>query len=167
MPARPANVAGCAPSATPSRVISASPRVMSAARELKPEPDAFDDSGRDRHDVLERAAELDADDVVVRVDAKRRVAERAPAPARAARIVVDAATTAVGCRAATSAAKLGPESATTGVPGSSLARRRRVISASVSRSMPLVATHERRVARDTAGAASRSDARADACDGVA
>ena len=45
---------------------------MSAARELKPEPEPFGDAGRDGHDVLERAAELDADDVVVRVDAKRR-----------------------------------------------------------------------------------------------
>src|SRR5438128_5318719 len=38
MPARPANVAGSAPSATPSRVISASPRVSSAARVLCPNP---------------------------------------------------------------------------------------------------------------------------------
>src|SRR5215203_5718319 len=38
IPARPAKVAGFAPSATPSRVISASPRVMSAACELKPSP---------------------------------------------------------------------------------------------------------------------------------
>ena len=76
MPASPANVAGCAPSAMPSRVISASPRVMSAARELKPSPSAFDDARRDGHDVLQRAAQLDADDVVVRVDAKVRVAER-------------------------------------------------------------------------------------------
>src|SRR2546426_5202069 len=37
-PARPANVIGCAPSATPSRVISARPRVISAARVLKPSP---------------------------------------------------------------------------------------------------------------------------------
>src|SRR5213596_1696745 len=38
IPARPANVAGSAPSATPSRVISASPRVSSAARVLCPNP---------------------------------------------------------------------------------------------------------------------------------
>src|SRR5438445_12785633 len=38
MPARPANVSGSAPSATPSRVISASPRVISAARGLWPMP---------------------------------------------------------------------------------------------------------------------------------
>src|SRR6185312_3852061 len=38
MPASPANVAGSAPSATPSRVISASPLVMRAARALNPSP---------------------------------------------------------------------------------------------------------------------------------
>src|SRR5881398_512375 len=38
IPARPAKVAGSAPSATPSRVISASPRVISAARVLWPRP---------------------------------------------------------------------------------------------------------------------------------
>jgi hypothetical protein len=38
MPASPANVVGLAPSAVPSRDISARPRVMSAARELKPSP---------------------------------------------------------------------------------------------------------------------------------
>src|SRR5436190_22109179 len=38
MPARPANVIGCAPSVTPSRVISASPRVIRAARVLNPSP---------------------------------------------------------------------------------------------------------------------------------
>ena len=43
---------------------------MSAARELKPEPEPLRDAGRDRHDVLQRAAELDPDDVVVRVDAE-------------------------------------------------------------------------------------------------
>ena len=44
---------------------------------VEAEPEAFDDSGRDGHHVLERAAKLDADDVVVRVDAKVRRAERA------------------------------------------------------------------------------------------
>src|SRR5439155_96961 len=38
IPARPAKVAGSAPRATPSRVISASPRVISAARALCPRP---------------------------------------------------------------------------------------------------------------------------------
>src|SRR6266550_815235 len=38
MPARPANVIGCAPSVTPSLVISASPRVIRAARVLNPSP---------------------------------------------------------------------------------------------------------------------------------
>src|SRR6266513_1761285 len=38
IPARPANVIGCAPSVTPRRVISASPRVIRAARALNPSP---------------------------------------------------------------------------------------------------------------------------------
>src|SRR2546425_7470422 len=38
IPARPANVIGCAPSVTPRRVISARPRVIRAARVLKPSP---------------------------------------------------------------------------------------------------------------------------------
>jgi hypothetical protein len=38
MPASPAKVIGSAPSATPSLVISASPRVNSAARALCPSP---------------------------------------------------------------------------------------------------------------------------------
>ena len=37
---------------------------------VEAEPDALDDAGRDGHDVLERAAQLHADDVVVRVDAE-------------------------------------------------------------------------------------------------
>ena len=39
---------------------------------VEAEPETLGDSRRDGHDVLERAAELDADDVVVRVDAKVR-----------------------------------------------------------------------------------------------
>ena len=38
MPDRPANVSGCAPSATPIRVISARPRVISATRVFEPKP---------------------------------------------------------------------------------------------------------------------------------
>ena len=38
MPARPANVSGSPPMATPRRVSSARPRVMTAARVLSPAP---------------------------------------------------------------------------------------------------------------------------------
>src|SRR5213594_3815783 len=44
IPASPANVAGSAPSATPNRVISASPRVISAARVLS-HAESFQDAG--------------------------------------------------------------------------------------------------------------------------
>src|SRR6185437_605865 len=57
----------------------------------------------------------------------------------AAAPLVDAATTAVGCRAITSVAKLGPDSATTGRPGSS-SRTTSVMTTSDPRSMPFVAT---------------------------
>ena len=36
------------------------------------EPEAFDDAGRDRDDVLQRAAKLDADDIAAAVEAQRR-----------------------------------------------------------------------------------------------
>ena len=51
------------------------------------QPNAFDDSGRDGHDVLERAAELDADHVVVRVDAEGAELLSAACATRAARCV--------------------------------------------------------------------------------
>ena len=56
MPASPAKVSGSAPIATPSRVISASPRVMSAARGLWPSPSPSRMPGGDGDHVLERAA---------------------------------------------------------------------------------------------------------------
>ncbi len=78
-------------------------------------------------------------------------------------MLADAATTAVGCPAATSAAKLGPDSATTGRPFSSCSATS-VMSASVSRSIPFVATTIVASAPTPA-----SDARAtprSTCDGV-
>ena len=65
-----------APSATPSRVISCKPARDERGARVVAEANAFDDAGRDGHDVLERTAKLDADHVVVRVDAKRRAAQR-------------------------------------------------------------------------------------------
>ena len=70
MPASPASVSGLAALRTASREISARPRVMSAARVLWPEAEPVGDAGGDGHDVLERAAELDAGHVVRGVDAE-------------------------------------------------------------------------------------------------
>ena len=96
--ARPASRAGRR-ARTASRDISASPRVMSAASALWPSPSAFDDAGGDRDDVLQRAADLDADDVVGcrRAGSTRRGTPPARARRRARRC--DATTTAVGSRA--------------------------------------------------------------------
>ena len=71
-PASPAKVSGSPPSATPSRVISASPRVMSAARRVVAEPEAGRGTHRDRDHVLHRAGDLAPHHVGVRVHAERR-----------------------------------------------------------------------------------------------
>ena len=70
-PASPANVAALRAErdAEPRHLVQ--PARDERRARVEAEPHAFDDARRDRHDVLERAAELDADDVVVRVDAKR------------------------------------------------------------------------------------------------
>ena len=67
-PASPINVSTCAPSRRARRVISASPRVISAATlfEPKPSPDCHPSS--DRHHVLHRATQFGSDDVGVRVN---------------------------------------------------------------------------------------------------
>ena len=74
MPASPAKVSGFAPAAIPSRVISARPRVISPALPLSPKPSAVRRPGGDRDDVLERAAQLDADEVAVDVEPEPRAA---------------------------------------------------------------------------------------------
>ena len=74
-PVSPANVRGSPPIATPRRVISASPRVITIALVLSPTPEALGHAGGDRDDVLERAAQLAAGHVGVRVDAEDRAGE--------------------------------------------------------------------------------------------
>ena len=80
-----------------------------------PEAERLDDAGGDRDDVLERAAHLDAHDVVARIQPETPAREIRPArsaAAAASRRRRDAARSADP--AATSAAKLGPDSTTTG-----------------------------------------------------
>ena len=69
-PASPANVIGSAPSAPPSRAVSPSPRVISDARVLSPKPMPDGHAAGQRDDVLDRAADLAADDVGVGVRAE-------------------------------------------------------------------------------------------------
>ena len=87
-PDRPMKVSARAPSATPSRVISARPRVTSAARAFRPRQaharPSVADADRDREHVLDRAADLDADQVVGGVDAQRSRCAARRRPRRAA-----------------------------------------------------------------------------------
>ena len=55
IPARPENVSGSAPHASPSRAISTSPRVISAAFALSPSREPVDAAGRERDHVLRGA----------------------------------------------------------------------------------------------------------------
>ena len=77
------------------------------------EAEPLDHAGGDRDHVLQRAADLDAGDVVAHIQAQARPAELLLDPGRGGGIA-EAASTAVGRPRATSEAKLGPESTTTG-----------------------------------------------------
>ena len=101
-PARPANVIGSPPSATPSRVSSASPRVISAACVLSPYPSPAAVPDRDGDHVLHRAGDLAADDVGVRVHAEAPAHEELLQVARGVRRRAHAITDAAGCPSATS-----------------------------------------------------------------
>ena len=79
-----------------------------------PETQRLDDARGDRDDVLQRGADFDAGDVIGRVEPEGRTAQTLPAPAARPARSDEAATSAVGSRRATSAAKLGPDSTTTG-----------------------------------------------------
>ena len=112
------------------RAISASPRVISAARALWPKPRPSASAGRDREHVLDRAADLDAGDVVGLVDAQRVAAQQRRGLRARATASVAAATSAVGSPRATSPAKLGPDTTPTGagqrgaIAGARASRRR-------------------------------------------
>ena len=95
----------------PSRVISARPRVISPALPLSPKPEAVGRARGDRDDVLQRAAQLDADDV----RRSRRAGTRGVPTARLIRRASSwssAPTTAdAGSPRAISAARFGPDRA--------------------------------------------------------
>ena len=140
-------MSGCRPASSRARAISARPRVISAGARVVAEAEAVGRAGGDRDDVLERAAALDADDVVGRVDAEASVAEACCTRARASRSLAPATTTAVGwpsgdllrearareVREACSCACAASSSSSTSL-----------MSMSVSFSMPLVALHRAR-----------------------
>src|SRR6267143_2562749 len=114
IPASPAKVAGSAPSATPNRVISASPRVISAARVLWPIPSPSRMPAARAMTFLSAPASSTPSTSVAEYTRKNPVENTcctrwATACSRAA------ATTAVGWRAYTSRANDGPDRTAIGV----------------------------------------------------
>ena len=105
---------GSASNEAPSRVISASPRVISAALALSPKPRPSETPAARRDHVLRGAAQLHADQVGVRVDPQ--AGGRRPSPAGAAasadRLRGDDGR-GRACRAAISSAWFGPDSTAT------------------------------------------------------
>ncbi len=71
-PDSPPSVSACAPCASAKRVISAEPRVSSAARALSPRPAPDGDAAGDGDDVLQRAAQFDAGHIGAAVKAQGR-----------------------------------------------------------------------------------------------
>ena len=95
----------------PSRVISARPRVIRPALPLSPKPSAVGRAGGDGDDVLERAAQLDAEDVLVDVQPEPTAAEARDDRARRASRSAAATTADAGRLRAISAARFGPDRA--------------------------------------------------------
>ena len=137
MPARPAKVSGSAPSATPSRVISASPRVMSAARGLWPSPRPSRMPAATAITFLSAPPSSTPMTSSSEYTRKRGVAKSCCA-SRAAGLVARGGHDRGRLARHTSAAKLGPESAANRACGRHSANTCDM-SASVSVSMPLVA----------------------------
>src|SRR5438094_4856106 len=115
MPASPANVAGSAPSATPRRVISASPRVTSAALVLYPIPRPSRIPAASAMTFLS-APPSSTPITSVAEYTRKWLTENTCCTCWASPWSRAAATTAVGCRAYTSCANDGPESTAIRVP---------------------------------------------------
>src|SRR5947208_393476 len=114
IPASPANVDGSAPSATPNRVISASPRVISAARVLWPIPRPSRMPAARAMTFLSAPASSTPSTSVAEYTRKNPV-ENTCCTRWATVCSRAAATTAVGWRAYTSRANEGPDSTAIGV----------------------------------------------------
>ena len=112
-PVSPASVSRFAPAAHASRDISASPRVIRPAQRVVAEPKPFDHARGDGDDVLQRAADLDADDVIGAVQPEVRRPELGLHVLDDVAASREATETAVGSSRASSAAKLGPDSTAT------------------------------------------------------
>ena len=120
-PARPESVSRRPPMAVANLVISARPPSTRAAMVFAPKPSPAHTPGRDSDHVLHGAAEFDAHNVVVGVEAQRRPGELCLHFLGVSESL-EAITTAVGSPRATSNAKLGPESTATRAGKPSAAR---------------------------------------------
>src|SRR5437762_778863 len=164
MPASPAKVNGSAPRATPSRVISARPRVISAARVLLPSPNP---SRMPAATAITFLSAPPSSTPIASVDEYTRncavantcCTRRATVSSRAA------ATTAVGWRRYTSSANDGPDSTATAAaaPNNSASRHESGCSRSGSKPLETLTTSGRPL---TAAATSPITART-ACEGAA
>ena len=115
-PLRPASVSRRPPSAHASREISASPRVMSAAIALCPSPGLRRRPAAIAITFFSAPPISTPGHVVADVEPQRGTAEADPGRMRPRPRRATPTSTAVGSPRATSAAKLGPESTTTGCP---------------------------------------------------
>ena len=120
-PLRPASVSRRPPPAQRQTRDLGEPARDQRRQRVVAEAEPLDHAGRNRDDVLHRRADLDADDIVAAVQAEGRSAEFRWTRSIAA-ASCDAARIAVGSWRATSMAKLGPDSTTTGCVGAGLLR---------------------------------------------
>ena len=116
-PDRPASVSRRAPAGqAEARHFGKAARDQRGARILA-EPRALDDAAGDREHVLDRAADLRADDVVETIGPESRAGRSGREAPRRAPASSHARVTAVGRPAATSCAKVGPDSTAIGASG--------------------------------------------------
>ena len=109
MPDSPANVSGFAPIATPMRVISASPRVISATRVFEPKPRPSEMPAPIATTFLSAPPMQHADHVVGAVDAEVQRGQRVLRERGRRRSSRPASTIAAGSPAAISVANVGPD----------------------------------------------------------
>ena len=126
-----------APKAAPMRRSSTKPRVTMAAWALAPSAGAGDDAGGDGQDVLQRAADLDADEIVGGIAAEMLRRQSGGERARAFGLARRDDHGGRQARARRRLAKLGPDRAATGCGPERSRRRSPTAGCRCSRSMPL------------------------------
>ena len=146
-PARPANVVSSAPSASPSRAVSASPRVISEARVLspKPSPSAMPQASAMTFFTAPPSSQPTTSGFVY---GRKYGVWQAACSASARSASVQAMTVAAGCSSAISRARFGPDStATRSGPAPVTSQMTSLIRFVVPSSMPFIRRQQRRVRR--------------------